>query len=232
LVATIILTGSRTALISLVASTIWLSGVAIFVQRAKPSWLSVFVSVLLLSIVLMVYRSIGVDSPETLYENTDRFSSENIETLEYRIQHWLRIFDLFSGAAYEYIFGLGPSKANSIIFGDNMYILFFRDFGLFGLACYLTLLATMHIRLLKIARTGDEQSSSLAVCASGILISLNVFDLAADGWFYVRITPWVLVMYGMTLYSYQNRGRRRESVYHHSELERGHKRLSRGFNLS
>ena len=189
LLLAILFSGSRTALIGTVAGI----GGSVLIARIKA------VHKREISIPLVVVTVWGAVmfwsyASLTAYEDTGRFSVENTQTLDFRIQYWKRIWSNTLDDPVALIIGRGERKAVEIPWGDNGYLRSLRDYGLLGLALYLTLLEVMiarTIRLLDIASVGLEWSGGLLA----ILLAWIIFNLTADPWFHVRFTPLLLGTY-------------------------------------
>lgn len=189
----LILTGSRTALVATVAGCV-LGGafIALFSRSPPKAWA-----------VLLVLGMGGIafvsSSIQESYEYQGRYSLENIKTLETRLQHWAGIFDKSLSSTLGMFIGEGPAKSEGARWGDNMYIVLFRDFGMLGLALYVTLQVVMLRRLSKVYSETIGAGRLLSGWLIIAVIARLVFDLAADSWYDVRITAMLLLLYGMVV---------------------------------
>lgn len=191
----IVMTGSRTALISSVIGASYISIVGFRVGNTNNSTnrILVFASVALLITLLFIGYRYFTDS---FYANTNRFSTDNTRTLDYRIAHWISFLSKSFDNPHQIFIGRGPSKDHQITWGDNMYLLIFRDFGLISLGIYISLLLTFYRRLKKMLPMLTSPQSTYPIIGILILITFVVFDLAADAWYSVRLVIPLLIGYG------------------------------------
>jgi hypothetical protein len=200
LFVSIVMTGSRTSLLAAIA-TMLVGALLTTVHSNKRFALKALVPLLIACLLLgTLYFSYSYFTAD-YYEAKDRFSTSNLNTFELRIQWWIKILNEMSLQPYTFMLGQGPNKLESVRYGDNIYILYLRDFGLIGLGLYLLLLAKI-IRTL-FYRTAQLASSPylgyLAAITFLCFVQLAIFDLAADGWFNVRMAEVLLFGYGLTL---------------------------------
>lgn len=193
----IVMTGSRT---SLLASIVGLFFGWSFINSNKNKSLGGFLASAILLFFLITALYVGHQTFTSLYyENKGRFDLANTLTLELRMRHWSNFLAEVLEQPYKLILGRGPSKANEIIFGDNMYLLIFRDFGPFALITYILLwyriMSNIYSQLNNQAGV-IRDSLSIAFLIS---VAFAVFDLAADGWFNVRLAIPLLFGYGFVI---------------------------------
>lgn len=186
----LILTGSRSALLAVVGSCFF-SGYLLAARAKKWPKFGHVAIVLVASALIFVYSQIG-----SLYENQGRFSIDNLKTLTLRIEYWKAILSDLSESSYEVVVGRGPTKVESIRFGDNMYIRMLRDYGVLGLGVYLLLIGRLIFSTLTVFSSAKGEHREAAGFLLLVLIALFIFDGAADAWFDVRIMGLVLYIYG------------------------------------
>lgn len=200
----IVMTGSRT---SLIAAVLGFAFTLISVYRYNPALLRGKSKSL--SLMLVVFGGLAVALIlffiRDYYSNQDRFSADNTKTLDLRVNHWLGFLSSMVENPIEILFGKGPSKDVGIRWGDNSYLLILRDYGIFSLAAYLYLLLTILRRLILAIKSFPLHKLHSPTIALGCLFVILIFDLAADGWFNVRITLPLLFFYSMILTYSQRR---------------------------
>ncbi len=135
------------------------------------------------------------------YANTDRFSLDNTHTLELRFAWWSAFLSKLLESPYQILIGRGPSKSVDVGWADNMYLLILRDFGFPALLAYLYLWFTLLSRLWHLHRRLKKHQPFMITITLSALISFAIFDLAADAWFYVRLSIPMLLAYGFAVTS-------------------------------
>lgn len=214
LIVGILFSGSRTALIGTVAGI----GGSVFIARLIAAR-RCEISITLLAIVVGGAVMLWGYMSQALYENTNRFSTENTHTWELRIEYWNRIWADTVSDPVELIIGRGERKSEELSWGDNGYLRVLRDYGLLGLSLYLTLLGVMvvrTIRLLDIASVDLAWSCGLLA----ILLAWIIFSVTADPWFHVRLVPLLFAVY-IYIHSVAGNMVDREEVHSASRVPEG-----------
>ncbi len=216
----IIMTGSRTSLLAALLAII--TSALVIASTGKRLNLKTFTPVLLTAAILggmyIAYSYFTAD----YYESHDRFSTNNLGTLELRMKWWGQVLSTMLAEPYTFVLGRGPNKLENVRYGDNIYILYLRDFGLIGLGLYLMFLRLVTRTLLQLTRQlarNNPALSQLAAVTLLLFVQLATFDMAADGWFNVRIAELLLFCYGFTLgLAHKHRQRRKlhESIHRNS----------------
>ncbi|MCA9421024.1 MAG: hypothetical protein KC592_08405 [Nitrospira sp.] len=213
----IIMSGSRTGITaSFAAVIIGFLSTAITQRRLATKFAMFTLSVGLL--VGSIYLAFSLFS-ENYYDAQDRFSISNLGTLRQRMLWWVEIYHKMAAQPYAFVIGFGPDKLHSVRFSDNMYVRYFRDFGLIGLVLYLVLLLRFLTRVYRLSNVVDGKLSVFIKVTWLGFVQLAVFDLAADGWFNVRITELLLFSYGLAIgFVYRRRrdGAQHESIHYYS----------------
>ncbi len=211
LLAGIIMTGSRTALVATVLAALF--GLLLIVRRQCKFDRKVSHTVVA-CVLLFLFYFVYAWFIENYYENQNRFSASNLHTLELRMQLWSKTLNQIFAQPQNIIIGKGPTKLESVRHGDNMYIRYLRDFGFIGLLIYLSLVYQI-VKKIRLIRHDDRvQLEAYASVLLMFLCLFLVFDLAADGWFNVRIAQMWLFSYGLLLGRWY-RGRRQYASFHH-----------------
>lgn len=189
LLLAILFSGSRTVLIGTVAGI----GGSVLIARTIAARKGE-ISILLMALVILSGVAFWGYVSLTTYENKDRFSVDNVHTLDTRIQYWKQIWSDTVDDPVELIIGRGERKTDETSWGDNIYLRLLRDYGLLGLSLYLALLAVMirrTVRLFAVTEVDLAWSGGLLA----ILLAWIVFNLAADAWFHVRLVPLLFAAY-------------------------------------
>ena len=213
----LIMTGSRTSLVATMVAM--LVGFFLMANTGKKaslkSMMPILAGVAFFGLIYFVFSLFLAN----FYESENRFASTNLGTLELRIQWWFEIFRKMFDQPHTFIIGQGPAKLESVRFGDNMYIRYLRDFGIIGLSLYMMLLFNIFKKLYRLSRLLKQKSSIFLVVVFLGFVQLAVFDLAADGWFNVRIAELLLFAYGLAVGSaYKNiwRKSKDESIHNNT----------------
>jgi len=190
----IIYTGSRTTLVSLVISSI---AIMYIIRKYKVEKISknIIFAAMLMAVLAGGVKFIFLDNKSEIYSGEGRFSTDNITTLEMRIEHWHKMISHTFNHPMRIFIGGGESKGRIVVFGDNMYLKYFRDYGVIGLGIYLALLYSIYKSSLKIL-INNKNIRHYSIPFLWVFICFLVFDLAADSWFVVRITGLILFYYG------------------------------------
>lgn len=190
----IVMTGSRTALISCFCGTV----AGFCVKTSKDSAkkiLSVFILFGFVGILFYGYTFFT----SKYYDNQSRFDVKNIHTLEMRIDYWINGVESVLTKPYQILTGQGPDKSAKSTFGDNIYFRIFRDYGLISLIIFLNILVTFY-RQIKIGISDSPpELTGFFIVAQMTFITFVVFDLAADSWFNVRLLIPLLFGYGFLI---------------------------------
>lgn len=190
LIGSIVLTGSRAAMVAYLGSLIIGAILFWFECKKKPS----LIVVALLSSVAILF--IAPTDLSSNVETSNRYSLENLQTLQMRVDVWRRILDEMSREPVSFIVGQGTRKTMNIIgYADNAYIKIFREHGLIGLVPYLFLLAFMIWRTITLYRTIDEVSQAWPGGLCMGLLAWVLFDFSADTWYGPRLMGVILVWY-------------------------------------
>jgi len=190
----VLYTGSRTTLVSLVISTFI---IIYLVRKHKVEKVSknIIIAMLLISILAVGAKLLLSGNHTEIYSGKDRFSADNITTLEMRINHWHKMITHTFNHPIRVIIGGGESKGKISVYGDNMYIKYFRDYGFIGFMVYVVLIIYIYRRIMEIIINNTE-IRHLSIPFLWMYVCLLVFDLAADSWFVVRIAGLILFFYG------------------------------------
>jgi len=197
LFVSIIMTGSRTALIATSVTAL----LGLFLISGNERKLSTKKIGVILGggvIFIMLYFTYNLFT-ENYFENQDRFSTSNLHTLDLRMQWWSEILTNMLQHPHTFFVGNGPSKLDTIRHGDNMYIRYLRDFGIFSLSIYLALFYQIIKKIRVISRDKQTRFKAFSSALFLIFMLLLIFDMAADGWFNVRIAEILLFNYGLLL---------------------------------
>lgn len=197
LFVSIIMTGSRTALIAAILTAV----LGLFLTAGGERKLSTKKIVVLFGggvIFIMLYFAYNIFT-ENYFDNQDRFSTSNLHTLDLRMQWWGEILSNMLQHPHTFFIGNGPSKLDSIRHGDNMYIRYLRDFGIFSLSIYLSLFYQITKKIRAVSRDKQTKFKVFSTVLFLVFMLLFIFDMAADGWFNVRIAEILLFSYGLLL---------------------------------
>lgn len=191
LAPTLLLTGSRAALLSLVGSLVF-SGYLLWSRRRMIPNIAVVVAVVTVAATAVMGMEVG-----RYLENTDRYSISNTKTLEARLEIWRNSFVDVLDSPLAMVFGQGSRKGEQrlLYYGDNSYVLMWRSYGLFGLFLYLGLLGTMIQKTILLVRKADQESLPWAAGLLAGLFSWSIFELSADAWFSVPSATLMLTAY-------------------------------------
>jgi hypothetical protein len=190
LLVSLVLTGSRSALICWVSGTIIGGVVVAFIARETPR-----VGVSVAAVLVLVTGIYGLGLTD-YYENKERFSATNVDTLVGRMTVWEQAWQTTTQDFRTFLLGQGPRKGvDTLHWGDNSYVKIFRDYGVVSLGLYLSLLWVMLQRTLRHVRTQDGDGKAWAIVLLVVLIQWCIFELSADTWFFVRVSAPVLAIY-------------------------------------
>lgn len=193
LAAAVALTGSRTAVVAILSAVV--VGGAIIWKRTgdRPKVAAIGATTL---VAILLFSFVGIES---YYENKSRFTTEQISSLNTRITVWQEAWNSGSKNPVTAIFGQGPRKGekNVIRFGDNSYILSWRESGVLGLFFYISLLAIMFKRTSRLMISTDAETANWARIMVLLLVAWSVFELAADSWFFGRTASIFLGVYAL-----------------------------------
>jgi len=194
LLISILMTGSRSALLVAAASPV-IGLVMIGTKGQNLSQKKILTFIALIIATTFIYFSYKIFISE-YYENKDRFDMSNTQTLEMRVKYWSESLSEIIANPYQMIVGRGPSKSSQRVYGDNIYVLIFRDFGLISIIVYLLFLLTLFRRLLLQIKLQPPDMVDRYSIGLFVFISIVIFDLAADTWFNVRLSIPLLFGYG------------------------------------
>lgn len=199
LLVSLILTGSRSALICWVSGTM-IGGIAVaFAAREVPR-----VGITVAAALVLVTGISGLGLTD-YYENKDRFSVTNVDTFVGRMTVWEQAWQSTTQDFRTFLLGQGPRKGvDTLHWGDNSYIKLFRDYGVVSLALYLSLLWVMLKRTLQHVRTLTGDGKTWAIVLLVVLIQWCIFELSADTWFFVRVSAPVLAIYAFVIAKMEN----------------------------
>ncbi|MCE7902075.1 MAG: hypothetical protein DYH20_05280 [Gammaproteobacteria bacterium PRO9] len=212
----IILSGSRTALLSPVIAWCGLMLLLTLVGQQK----SIRAAVLTGAFMVIGGLSLYVVMTQGGYDYVGRFSIDNTKTLEWRMEHWVRLWNDIQQEPLSLILGTGPQKILGPHWADNMYLRLLRNFGIVAAGTYVALLWFVVRRLLKSLRglTGAYRQHVIALLLLWLLIA--TFDLVADTWFNVRIASLVLFMHGFIIAAVARHARRQRAEQLAASAER------------
>lgn len=191
LITSIFLTGSRTSLICTIGGPV-IGGLFLWhTNKEKPR-----IVIALIAIGLGIIF-IAATQVTKYYENENRYSTSNIDTLYDRISLWERAWEASSTNPIAVIFGRGPRKGENVIedFVDNTYVRSWQESGLLGLGLYLALVYTMIKRTLRLVRDTQGSYKDWSRGLLFLLFSWSIFGITADAWLFVRTTSIILGMY-------------------------------------
>jgi O-antigen ligase len=197
----LLLTGSRTSLVSLLvglgAATAAMSSRRAGGQRSTRKAAG--------AVVLLVMLGSGWFAMQTLYEAQERFSVRRLDSLFERFRVWERGAEVF---AEHPILGTGPRKgdllrdspdARRVSFVDNAYLAVLARFGMVGLTLYLGFLALVSIRTLHAARAAPEALRWWPTAMFGAWAACAVFGFAADTIFAVQPMVLLSLFHGISI---------------------------------
>lgn len=190
LLGSIFLTGSRAALVAYVGALVAGGGLFLFTVKKKPSLAIVTFFLVLAGVAIM-----RLDLSSEI-ETSDRYSLDNLGTLEMRVNVWRRILHEMSQDPISFVVGQGTRKGTNIVgFADNAYIKILREHGIFGLVPYLFLIGFMMRRTLKLVKTIDDGNRAWPGGLLLLLFAWVIFDLSADTWYGPRLMGVILGLY-------------------------------------
>ena len=190
LLGSILLTGSRSALVAYVGALIAGGGLLLFTVKKSPS-----LAIATLFAVLAAVAVIRVDVTSEV-ETSDRYSLEKLDTLEMRISVWGRILNEMSQKPISFVIGQGTRKGTNIVgYADNAYIKILREHGVLGLLPYLFLIGFMIRRTLKLVESSGDGDRSWPGGLLLLLFAWAIFDLSADTWYGPRLMGVIFGLY-------------------------------------
>lgn len=199
LLVSLILTGSRSALICWVSGTVIGGIVVAFIMKETPR-----VGVSVVATLVLVIGVFGLEL-SAYYENKERFSVANVETLVGRMNVWEQAWQTTTQDFRTFLLGQGPRKGiDTLHWGDNSYVKIFRDYGAVSLGLYLSLLWVMLKRTIRHARTQSGDGKVWTIVLLVVLIQWCIFELSADTWFFVRVSAPVLALYAFVIAKTEN----------------------------
>ncbi len=199
LLVSLILTGSRSALICWLSGTMIGGVVVAFIAKEVPR-----VGIAVAAALVLVTGVFGLELTD-YYENKERFSVTNVDTLVGRMTVWEQAWLTTTQDFRTFLLGQGPRKGvDTLHWGDNSYIKIFRDYGVVSLGLYLSLLWVMVKRTLRHVRTQNGDGKAWAIVLFFVLIQWCTFELSADTWFFVRVSAPVLAIYAFIVAKMEN----------------------------
>lgn len=199
LIASILLTGSRTALAALFAGVVVAGTAAVFAGRFT---IRGAVAAILLSMFL---AGAGAMAFSQVFEGRDRFTSE-FGSFRARVVLWQARFEQ---VAERPLLGTGPRKARLLSassnlserrFTDNTYLAVLTHFGLLGFMTFLALLATQWTRLTRLTRRMGNTPGAWVVTGTLCAFVANlVYGITADSLFFVQTSLLIGAIYGATV---------------------------------
>lgn len=188
----VILTGSRTAVLAPLIAWIGLIVLMVAVGHERISRSVVVTCTLLVLVAAVLYLVMAQGG----YEYAGRFAIENTRTLDYRLQHWGRIWNEIEGDLARLLIGSGPRKAEGPLWVDNMYLRLLSNYGVMAAGAYMALVWTGIRRLVSLLHGASHQVRLHLAIAVLVWLLMATFDLVADTWFNVRIASLVLFLHG------------------------------------
>ena len=112
------------------------------------------------------------------YDNQSRFSLDNTHTLELRVMHWSNFISETIEHPYRILIGRGSAKTDQTTYGDNSYLMIFRDYGLLSVFLYIILLLRIIFRLKKGVKSSFPKIKILSTTSLLITLTFIFFDIA------------------------------------------------------
>ena len=190
LLGSILLTGSRSALVAYLGALVVGGGLFFFAVNKKPSMVvAAFFAVLAVVAIVRLDFSSGV-------ETSGRYSLDRLDTLEMRVAVWGRILDEMTERPISFVVGQGTRKdANVVGYADNAYIKILREHGLVSLIPYLFLIGFMIRRTLRLVKSIDDENRAWPGGLCLLLLAWAIFDLSADTWYGPRLMGVIFGLY-------------------------------------
>ncbi|WP_169793571.1 hypothetical protein [Desulfomicrobium orale] len=191
----IIMTGSRTAIFSSLFGVC--CGIFFFVKHVESA--ASLKKTLFLCSLFMLFPLLFFTTKYFIadyYDNQSRFSLDNTHTLELRVMHWSNFISETIEHPYRILIGRGSAKTDQTTYGDNSYLMIFRDYGLLSVFLYIILLLRIIFRLKKGVKSSFPKIKILSTTSLLITLTFIFFDIAADAWFNVRLVIPLLFGYG------------------------------------
>jgi len=195
----LLLTGSRTSLVSLVVG---ITAASFALGRAMGAQYRRASVGILVTATMIGSGWIGI---QTVYEAQDRYSVQNIDSLYARFRLWQEGTAII---AENPILGTGPRKsellrtaadARRATFVDNAYLAVLARFGFVGLALYLAFLVWVSVHALRAANSAPNGSRWWPAATFGAWAASWVFGLAADMIFAVQPMLLLSLFHGVSI---------------------------------
>lgn len=190
LLGSIVLTGSRAALVAYVGAVVIGGGLFLFSAKKKPS-LMVAVFLAILGIMAVVRFDLLSE-----VETSGRYSLDKLNTLQLRVAWWGHIMNEMSQDPMSFWVGQGTRKDTNVVgYADNAYVKVLRENGLISLFPYLFFVGFMVRRTLKLYRSIDDDNRAWPGGLCLLLLAWAIFDLSADTWYGPRLMGVILGLY-------------------------------------
>lgn len=201
ILVSILMTGSRTALLGFMLGAVVIVAIGVQMGRARGGTVATALfAVLLIPIVFAVYTA-QVDERQ----GAERFSSKQIGSLIMRFELWTATIEEYSSDMF---IGRGPSKAarrkgfedaESFHVRDNIFVSVFAQFGVVGLSLLFGFFVAQGSKLYRYARLSPPQSLFYSIGAVGVFVAWALYNTAADAFFALHPTHNFLGVYGAAI---------------------------------
>jgi len=199
LVTSLILTGSRTAV---VAALFGAGLITILGFKSGSTGIGRSMVIALFAVLVIGW---GVFYQLNLAADANRFSIERMGSFLIRIEVWSATLDEYQN---DIVLGRGPAKldrvagfrdASSFHVRDNIYIAFLAQFGIVGLVGFLGFSLTQIIKLFSLTRRANPPDRWWPIGMLGTMAAWMLFGVAGDSFFFVPASTILLVLYGTAL---------------------------------
>ena len=199
LMAAIITSGSRTAVVGLIGALGVGLAFATLYGRVRPAHLFTGFG-LLVPVVLGGWLFYA-----TQFQNKDRFTAHDLGSMQERLYLWVDSLRQYQSTL---LLGQGPAKAlrvrgsinaSNAQVRDNVFVSFFVQFGVVGVAVVVALMTAMFRRLVRELRADDHAIPWWPVFMLSVFVAWVLFGMTADSFFANQVTYCMLLLYGITL---------------------------------
>lgn len=166
--AALILTNSRTAVISVSVGLLLLVVASVFNNKDRLKSVALVIAVLFLTAILAYF------APEqVVYRMSTLANISETTSYQARYAEWQEAYHYFTISP---VVGWGPAKTTMVTFVENEYVLLLRRYGMLGFISFMCLFAALLIRTLK--SSSPQRSYYLAVLVSTMLFmtQMSIFD--------------------------------------------------------
>ncbi|NMA91815.1 MAG: O-antigen ligase family protein, partial [Firmicutes bacterium] len=189
----LILTLSRTALISLFVSFLLLLSLFFKKRGFKRSFMRLFIVILLGCLIGLVILQFTPAKAFTRFGELTMFTQAT--SWQARVQNWETHYSLWRSSPW---FGWGPGKVDMGTVVDNEWLLLLRRYGVVGLSLFLSLFGSIYLGLSRIVKRSEEAPAvALAVALKSTLIAYMVYMALAVVYHSLQLMPILLLSLGL-----------------------------------